>query len=109
MSQEEFKTELKVRLLQNIYPTDSFCELCGDIMDRKGRHAAVCGCGGDRNRRHNGVRDRVCTFASAAHQNPEKETLDFCNLPLTSPTLLGAALPMFSCPLGIAALAQHWT
>ena len=42
-------------------------------MDRKGRHAAVCGCGGDRNRRHNGVRDRVCTFASAAHQNLEKE------------------------------------
>ena len=73
MSPEEFKNELKVRLLQNVYSTDSFCELCGDIMDRKGRHAAVCACGGDRTRRHNGVRDRVCTFASAAHQNPEKE------------------------------------
>ena len=42
-------------------------------MDRKGRHAAVCSCGGDRTRRHNGVRDRICKFANAAHQNPEKE------------------------------------
>jgi len=42
-------------------------------------------------------------------RTPKKKSLVFCNPPLTSPTLLDAALPMFSCPLGIAALAQHWT
>jgi len=73
MSPEEFITELKVRLLQDVFSQDSFCELCGDVMDAKGRHAATCPCGGDRTRRHNGVRDRICAFAHDARQRPEKE------------------------------------
>ena len=73
MSTEEFSNELKMRLLRNIFPEDTYCDLCGDVMDRKGRHAALCPCGGDRTRRHNGVRDRVCKFASTARLQPEKE------------------------------------
>ena len=73
MAPEEFVTELRVRLLQDVFANDAHCELCGDIMDRKGRHAAVCACGGDRTRRHNGTRDRVCEFAASARLRPEKE------------------------------------
>ena len=73
MHSQEFVSELKVRLLQDIFPEDSYCELCGDVMDRKGRHAALCPCGGDRTRRHNGTRDLLCRFAHSARMRPEKE------------------------------------
>ena len=40
-------------------------------------------------------------------KTPKKKNLVSFNLLPTSPTLLAAALPMSSCPLGIAALAQR--
>ena len=103
MSREQFRNELKVRSLPNIYPADSFCELCGDIMDRKGRRAVVRSCGGDRTRRHNWVRYCIWKLESAVHQSPKQQKP--CLLQLsTSPTLLVAAPPMF---LTLWAL-RHW-
>lgn len=62
----EFVTEIRIRLLDDFYPVDSWCPMCDCVLDRKGRHAGVSSGGGDRTRRHHAARNRVGTFSSAA-------------------------------------------
>ena len=69
----EFVTEIRTRLLDDFFPADTWCSACDSVMDKKGRHAAVCACGGDRTRRHHAARNRVGAFASSAGLNPELE------------------------------------
>eukprot|EP00973_Karenia_brevis_P048643 6752911-Karenia_brevis.AAC.1 len=37
----EFKTEIRIRLLDDIFPTDSWCPACDSVLDKKGRHPAL--------------------------------------------------------------------
>jgi hypothetical protein len=69
----EFVTEIRTRLLDNLFPDDDWCPACDSVLDSKGRHPAVCACGGDRTRRHHAARNRVGLFAAAAGLNPELE------------------------------------
>jgi len=52
---------------------DLECPCCDGVLDRFGDHALVCGCGGDRTRRHNLLRNMVYHAASAANLHPELE------------------------------------
>jgi len=69
----EFIIEIRTRLLDDLFPEDSWCPACDSILDKKGRHPAVCPCWGDRTRRHHAARNRVAHFASSAGLNPEIE------------------------------------
>jgi len=70
---KEFTTEIRIRLLDNIFPEDSWCPACDGVLDRKGRHAATCPSWGDKTRRHNAARNRAGVFATAAGLNPTLE------------------------------------
>jgi hypothetical protein len=73
MAPEEFICELKARLLMDQFSEDTRCPVCSSILDRRGRHAKVCACNGDRSRRHNAVRNRISRIADAARARPELE------------------------------------
>ena len=45
-----------VFLLQALMAIAIYCPLCNGIADRFGDHARACPCGGDRTKRHNGLR-----------------------------------------------------
>ena len=68
-----FRITLARRLRLVIQPEDGPCSRCGGVMDRYGDHASVCTCAGDRARRHNGIRYRVCDAAKEGGLGPEKE------------------------------------
>ena len=69
-----FRTELRRRLLMDLHISgDSFCVLCDQISDAKGRHDIMCSCGGDRTTRHNAARNLVASFAAQAALNPVLE------------------------------------
>ena len=70
---EEFVSELRQRLLLDVFAEDSWCPLCDAVLDRKARHCAAFSCGGDRVCRHNAARNLVGRFASAAGLHPELE------------------------------------
>ena len=59
-----FRVSLRRRLGLPIWSQDTNCTLCGQVMDKGGDHALVCGCGGDRVTRHNLVRDVVHSAAN---------------------------------------------
>eukprot|EP00971_Amphidinium_carterae_P256994 5102061-Amphidinium_carterae.1 len=60
-----FQVALLSRLRQPILPADTGCLICGDSLDRFGRHSVACACGGDRIVRHNAVRDQAFTCRMA--------------------------------------------
>ena len=69
----EFTTEIKIRLLADIIPEDSWCPACDGVLDKKGRHAATCPSWGDRTRRHHAARNRCGIFATSARLHPVLE------------------------------------
>ena len=73
---DEFVTELAIRLQVDMALEEAWCPLCDCILDCKGRHAGLCGAGGDRTRRHHGVRNLIGQFACAGGKNPELEKPD---------------------------------
>ena len=69
-----FRTSMQRRLRMPIWDADSACGLCGETLDRWGNHALCCGGGGDRVRRHNAVRNIVCSaVAEYTSVSPELE------------------------------------
>ena len=70
---DEFISELRQRLLLDVFSEDSWCPLCDAVLDRKARHCAACPSGGDRVCRHNAARNLIGRFASAAGLHPELE------------------------------------
>ncbi|CAK0794741.1 unnamed protein product, partial [Prorocentrum cordatum] len=70
---EEFLTELRRRLLLQVYDTGYFCPCCDVPRDRHGRHAGLCAGVGDRVCPRNAARNLVGRFAAAAGCNPELE------------------------------------
>jgi len=69
----EFLVELRTRLLADVYDNEDWCPVCEGVSDCKGHHARKCAGGGDRVRRHNGVRNLIGQFASEAKQRPTLE------------------------------------
>ena len=61
-----FRIGLRRRLRMPVWSQDTNCSLCGQVMDKWGDHALVCGCGGDRVIRHNMIRDVVHSAAKKA-------------------------------------------
>ena len=70
---------------------DSICPLCHAVQDRFMDHGLVCGCGGDRTKRHNCLRNETYHFAASAGLNPELEKPG--RLPQGKPTF--GDLPMY--------------
>ena len=60
---ELFRIALGRRLRVPLNPGGQACPCCGAQQDRYMDHALVCACGGDRTRRHNAVRDTICSLA----------------------------------------------
>ena len=56
--------------------SDQFCPLCNGILDTHGDHALTCGCGGDRIKRHNLLRNAFFYLLRGASYNPEAEKPD---------------------------------
>jgi len=69
----EFMTELRTRLLVNVYDEEEWCTVCNAVSDRKGHHARKCAGGGDRVRRHNDARNLIGRFCGEAKQRPTLE------------------------------------
>jgi len=69
----EFVTELRRRLLVPVYKEETWCPVCDEVLDTKGRHATKCAGAGDRTSRHHAARNEVSRFAAEAGQNPELE------------------------------------
>ena len=53
--------------------SDGWCPRCDSVLDTFSLHAGVCIAGGERNQRHNALRDLLCTWADRAGLHPEKE------------------------------------
>ena len=70
-----FTIMLKRRLRVNIFNNTIHCNLCDQIMDKFGDHAICCSAGGDRNFRHNALRNKAFTFCELARLNPEMEKI----------------------------------
>ena len=49
------------------------CPLCDDIIDIYGDHCLTCGCGGDRTKRHNLLRNEIFHVCNSIGLNPELE------------------------------------
>ena len=64
---------LKRRLRIKIFNCSINCSLCDQIMDCYADHALVCSAGGDRNNRHNYIRNKVYGLCEAAKLRPELE------------------------------------
>eukprot|EP00973_Karenia_brevis_P090811 12404389-Karenia_brevis.AAC.1 len=66
---------------------DDFCPLCNGILDRHGDHALTCGCGGDRTKRHNLLRNIFVYLMQRASYHPEAEKPDLLRpRPAAGPT-----------------------
>ena len=59
-----FRVSVRRRLRMPIWTQETNCTLCGQVMDKWGDQALVCGCGGDRVTRHSLVRDVVHSAAN---------------------------------------------
>ena len=68
-----FKISLKRRLRAPVFDAEHHCPLCGEVVDRFGDHALVCGCGGDRTVRHNAIRNICYQAGVEAGLRPERE------------------------------------
>ena len=68
-----FQIALKRRLRVPVYEVDDFCPRCGSVKDKWGDHALTCSCNGERNIRHNSVRDILYEEALEASLRPERE------------------------------------
>ena len=64
---------LRRRLRVPIFNEEFFCPLCDETMDVFGDHALTCGCGGDRTKRHNLLRNCCARLAAGAQMQPEIE------------------------------------
>ena len=53
--------------------SDGWCPRCDSVLDTFSLHAGFCIAGGERNQRHNALRDLLCTWADRARFHPEKE------------------------------------
>ena len=69
---DHFNTLLRDRVLLPVCTEGALCQhrrpdgrLCNAPLDRRGRHARMCGVGGGRGARHNRVRDWFCATYSA--------------------------------------------
>lgn len=68
-----FKVALQRRLRLRTAAADTCCPCCGDVLDTFGDHALVCCCKGDRNVRHNAIRDVIFQEAVKAGTAAERE------------------------------------
>ena len=68
-----FTAELRHRLGVAEASSDGWCPRCDSVLDTFSLHAGVCIAGGERNQRHNALRDLLCTWADRAGLHPEKE------------------------------------
>ena len=68
-----FRIMLRRHLGVSILGLPSKCPLCGRFSDSFGDHAGVCPMGGDKNRRHNAVRDILFLAARGAALSVERE------------------------------------
>ena len=69
----EFRTAVRYRLGVPIYQEDGKCPACDADSDSFGDHAIACGYQGERNSRHNILRDDIFNTAKAAGLSPTKE------------------------------------
>ena len=72
-----FTAELRHRLGVAEASSDGWCPRCDSVLDTFSLHAGVCIAGGERNQRHNALRDLLCTWADRAGLHPEKEKPGF--------------------------------
>ena len=75
MPAAEFRAAIKYRLGIPLFLTDGPCPACEADSDAFGDHAIACGFQGDRNSRHNIIRDEIFNTAKAAGLRPTKEEL----------------------------------
>ena len=75
MPAAEFRATMKYRLGIPLYLTDGPCPACEATSDVYSDHAIACGFQGDRNSRHNIIRDEIFNTAKAAGLRPTKEEL----------------------------------
>ena len=68
-----FVVALRRRLRMAVFSAESYCPLCGDIMDIWGDHCLSCPCAGDRVVRHNAVRDVIYNDCREAGLAVERE------------------------------------
>ena len=69
----EFRVAIRYRLGVPVFPEDGDCPACGSPSDAFGDHAIACGYQGERNSRHNIIRDEIYNTAKAAGLRPTKE------------------------------------
>ena len=69
MPDEHFRVALKDKLRLPLCPPGATCKLrkadgalCGETLDRRGRHALKCPCGPYRNNKHNGLPDFCASY-----------------------------------------------
>ena len=69
LPEAHFSLMLKDRLLLPLCPAGATCQhrgqngvLCGEVLDRRGKHCLKCEVGATRTARHNGVRDYTAEF-----------------------------------------------
>ncbi|CAE6916367.1 unnamed protein product [Symbiodinium natans] len=73
MDPAAFVAELRLRLGIPEATDDVWCPRCDSVLDAYSHHAGVCSVGGERTLHHNAVRDLVCSWATRAGLQPEKE------------------------------------
>ena len=73
MPAAEFRIALRYRLGIPVFQEDGDCPACGALSDSFGDHAIACGYQGERNSRHNILRDEIYNTARAAGLSPTKE------------------------------------
>ena len=73
LTDEEFITATRMRLALPIYSDGQKCKACGEVLDIYGHHAAFCIRGGDRKRRHEGVKMALVDFANRGLLGPQLE------------------------------------
>ena len=70
-----FTIMLKRRLRVPLFQGSNHCTLCDQQMDVYGDHALVCSTNGDRNYRHNAIRNKAYFFCQQARLNPVMEKI----------------------------------
>ena len=73
MEPTHFVSEVRARLGVPDASHDAWCPRCDAVLDRHSVHASMCVAGGERNQRHNSLRDLVHGWAEKAGLQPERE------------------------------------
>ena len=73
MEPAHFVSEVRARLGVPDASHDAWCPRCDAVLDRHSVHASMCVAGGERNQRHNSLRDLVHGWAEKAGLQPERE------------------------------------